>query len=499
MTHTAVVHYLGATAKSRSVVASLVADLIHAGDDVTVVDISDHTVISQDFPPVWVVRLLGHRLTSPGLPQVLQGLGATLLNPSRARTSAHTSTQTAPKIRPEHQQALDQALESELLTYFRRDSIPDTPEARVLHRRLLAAMEATYGALDALWSKNPPDRILVPNGRTSRQKAARLVAEHHGITVGFYEDGRAMPHSYYLGTTQPHDRLASQGEVESVVAPLGKKKIAELAQSWLRNRMAGENGTNEFSTGWEPTSNTETERDHAHKEHGKKAVFFASSFDEFRAFGPMWLMDSWSHQFEGFDAMMTILEKQGVALELRLHPNLGSKSREYFNREMSDVMDLQARHPGLVVHWHNSSINSYDLVRHADYVIVERSTIGLEASLMGKPVWVTQASQWDQVADIRQMLAPTDVTEDLLQPWRASPLGAQKFVAYWMVQEHPLHYDWSHWSSWNPERAPLRMKIALLATKNPWRHKARLVRIEWTARRNRRFLPPETQHRKPVG
>jgi hypothetical protein len=128
-------------------------------------------------------------------------------------------------------------------------------------------------------------------------------------------------------------------------------------------------------------------------------------------------------------------------------------------------------------------------VRNADYVIVERSTIGLEASLMGKPVWVTQAAQWDMVADVRQVLRPTDISEEILELWDASPLGAQKFVAYWMAQEKPLHYNWQTWASWDPEKAPLRMKVTQLAVDNSWRHKKRLLSLEWAKWRNSRFTP----------
>jgi len=477
MTTTALVHYIGATEKSRSVVASVAADLRDAGEEVCVVDISDTTVISQDFPPAWLIRLLGHRITSPGLIGIFESLGVTYLRPEFP--SSHQG------IRPAHREALAQALESELLTYFRLDSIPSTREARVLSRRLRVEMEKTYAALDELWSHKPPARALIPNGRTSRQKAARLVAEHHGIQVGFYENGRATPDHYYLGTTQPHDRLASQEEVNSVVASLEPGRTVTLADSWISHRMSGDEGTNQFSSGWVQPEEAPTPGDPGHK-----AVFFTSSFDEYRAFGPMWSIDNWSHQFEAFDAMMTILEERGVGLVLRLHPNLGSKSRAYFQREVTDALDLQSRHPTLVLHWHNSSVNSYDLVRQADFVIVERSTIGLEAILMGKPVWVTQASQWDQVADVRQVLSPADITGEVMQPWNVSRVGAQNFAAYWMVQEHPLRWGWSTWSTWDPGKAPLRMKIALLAAKNPWSHKVRLVRIVWTAWRNSKFRPP---------
>ena len=110
---------------------------------------------------------------------------------------------------------------------------------------------------------------------------------------------------------------------------------------------------------------------------------------------------------------------------------------------------------------------------------------------MGKPVWVTQASQWDLVADVRQILAPADITEDSMRLWKPSPRGAQQFVAYWVAQEFPFRFPWETWSDWDPERAPLSMKIAQLAVNNSWRHKIRLVRLELAQRRNRRFVPPE--------
>jgi hypothetical protein len=316
------------------------------------------------------------------------------------------------------------------------------------------------------------------------------VAESLNIPVRLYENGRAQKNSYYLGTTQPHDRIASQAEVESLTASLGSATIHRLAKEWLESRMAGSQGTNSFSATWKSIDENPSVGE------GETAVFFASSFDEFLAFGPMWTIDQWSSQFEAFDVIMSILEKRGVRLVLRLHPNLASKSRQYFLREVGEILELQRRHSSLTIHWHNSSVNSYQLVAESDYVIVERSTIGLEASLMGKPVWATQATQWDQVADIRQLLRPSDVTEKALGPWTPSPQGAERFVAYWMIQEHPLRYQASDWASWDPESAPATMKALQLALPNSWKHKARLLSLEWSKWRNSRFWAPVSPHQE---
>ena len=132
-------------------------------------------------------------------------------------------------------------------------------------------------------------------------------------------------------------------------------------------------------------------------------------------------------------------------------------------------------------------MNSYDLVKSADYVFAERSTIGLEANLLGKPVWVNQAAQWDKIADVRQILSREKIKPSLLEPWRVDPSGAERFVAYWMLQEQPLTYRWRNWSSWEPEKAPLLLKIAMLFVRNPWFHRTHLLKLEWTRLLNRRF------------
>ena len=479
MSHVAVIHYTGATARSFSVVASLVADLRDAGSDVVVVDLEPTTTIRQGFPPAPLARLCGQMVRTDAFPRTLRSLGAKL-----ELLRLVKANREIPEI---YAEPLRVAVESELLTYFRLDHIPATREAESLRSSLNFHATLTYWSLHDLWTATCPEEVLVPNGRTSRQKAARLVAEELNIPVRLYENGRAQRNSYYVGTTQPHDRVASQAEVPSLTSKLSDREIHTLAQNWLDSRMSGSEGTNSFSMSWDAW-----EAPRKSPGAGGSAVFFASSFDEFLAFGPMWSIDEWSSQFEAFDMIMAILEQRGVSLTLRLHPNLASKSRKYFLREVGEILRLKAGHPSLKIYWHNSSKNSYQLVAESDYVIVERSTIGLEASLLGKPVWVTQASQWDQVADIRQLLRPSDITPEALTPWEASPSGAQRFVAYWMSQERPLRYQAKEWATWDPENAPLAMKLLHLTLRNSWSHKARLLRLEWSKIRNNRFRPPST-------
>lgn len=482
MTRVHVIHYSGATAKSSSVLASVALDYLETGADITVIDLAATTTIHQGLPPRWLVKLLGHRILDPNVKEVLEEAGVNYLTLQNAHDQQ--------PIHWTHQREMEEALESELLTYFRLDRIPNSPYSRELQASLRKAMHDVYRSLEILWSNSPPDRVAIPNGRTSRQKAARLVATKLGIDVWLYENGRALPDSYYLGKTQPHDRVSSQVELREGFRLPPAEIMEEQALSWLSDRQAKDSKTNLFSEKWmELASFTKKDTDPV-------AVFFASSFDEFLAFGPMWRIDEWTHQFEAFDLIMSKMETEGFALVLRLHPNLASKSRAYFRREILAVKALMAKYPRLKIHWHNEPTNSYDLVRSADLVIVERSTIGLEASLMGKPVIACQATQWDQSVDVRQVLRRSDVTREVLIPWRPSARGAQQFVAYWLAQEHPLRFAYRHWSTWDPEKPPLAMKLAQLALQNSFAHKFRLLAQEITKWQNNRFRPVAKVWRK---
>ncbi len=60
----------------------------------------------------------------------------------------------------------------------------------------------------------------------------------------------------YLGTTQPHDRVASQAG-GLLTSHLSTSEISALAQSWLAERMNPTSGTNTFSAGWGDTLQSE--------------------------------------------------------------------------------------------------------------------------------------------------------------------------------------------------------------------------------------------------
>jgi len=473
---TLVVYSRSSTQRPRSVVASLCDWLIRDGHDVTVVDVSDFSYINQDLPPRWFAKLAGHDVYPGKLDEVLGGLGVKYHTLKNRRPAAFNLPESVAL-------ELADAIHSDLVTYFNSDVVDTT---RNPAQRVQTNMHNTSGplfvALSGLLETGDYQHIYIPNGRVPEQRMALEAAKKAGLDIRYYEIGRAKPHSFYAGKTQVHDREGTQREVDEVLAGMSKAEITSLARQWLNERTAKESTLNVYSAGWENSTQPTAEPTEM-----RKAIFFSSSVDEFASYGDAWALHAWADQYEAFDHIMSLLEKQGVQCQLRIHPNLANKSRSYFHREIGRINELQGAHPTLRVWWHNEPVNSYHLVQASDYIVVGRSTLGLEASLMGKCVWTTTAARYDEVADVRSSLSPEDVTASHFALWDVDPHGAERFVAYWSVQDHEFSCGEQTWATWDSFRAPQLLRIGQLFVSNPLSHKIHLVLMELTRRRNLRF------------
>jgi len=475
---TLVVYSRSSTQRPRSVVASLCDWLITEGNDVSVLDVSEFSVINQDLPPRWFAKLAGHDVYPGKLREVLSALGVNyrkLPQPRPAFVILPESVATE----------LADAIHSDLVTYFNSDQVdPTKGRAKKVYRKMHDTAGPLYLALTGVFEESDYKQVYIPNGRVPEQRMALEAARKSGITIKYYEIGRAKPQSFYAGNTQVHDREGTQSELAQVLKGISRDETTALAQKWLAARTASNSSINAYSKGWGSTvapERTETTE--------KKAIFFSSSVDEFASYGESWALHSWDDQYAAFESIIALLETEGVHCQLRIHPNLANKSRSYFLREIGRIADVQAAHPKLQVIWHNEPVNSYGLVAESDYVVVGRSTLGLEASLMGKCVWTTTAARYDQVADIRTALSEQDVTRSNFTLWKVDPHGAQRFVAYWAVQDHDFSYGEQNWSTWDSFRAPGLLRAGQLLVSNPLSHKFHLVQMQLTRVRNLWFRP----------
>ena len=470
------------TFRPFSVVASLALDVRDEGSETIVLNISDYSYVTQGLPPRWYANLVGHDV----FPNALENfLFENQILYSRAKQPQ--SGASAPL--PQHvEEQFEQAIDSDLTTYLRTD----TPKIeswfyRYTRRKISETSRGVYWEVRNRLQSAHFDLVLIPNGRVPEQRLAWLAALDEKVKVEFYEIGRATEASYYRGGTQVHDRTNSQAEVFQATADLSDTEVDKVAAQWLSTRSHTGLAIHPFGEKWEARKQSGTDQI---QPKFLKAVFFSSSVDEFASYGESWNVHSWKDQYHAFGAVMRILQKNNVKCILRIHPNLLNKSGDNVKREIKQLRELKKQFPDLTIVPPGDKTNSYDLLEQADFVIVGRSTLGLEGSCMGKPVWTTTAARYDDVADIRKLHHPEDVNESGLTRWKVNSMKAKRFVAYWVIQDHPFRVAEKRWSTWDSMRAPKPLRLGTLLLKNAVPHKIHLLRLGLSRWRNEKRIFP---------
>ena len=365
------------------------------------------------------------------------------------------------------------AVESALISYFRTDR-PN--RSKRLVSRIAGGLEAegrmVFRAVSNLLATYPEtNKIIVPNGRYPGQKMATLAAERAKVPTFHFEKGET-PNGTYLQDYAPQNRLKSQGSVDTVLAGVSDSEVDEIAQTWLSRRAPAKDSRNEFSALWKQGLPPEVS---SRLESGARVVgFFTSSQDEFQFLGPEWQLHDWTDQFEAFDAVLTEVEKAGLVTYLRVHPNLATKAQDCFVRERAGIRELAARHPELMVIWHDESVSTYSLLDATDAVVVWDSTVGLEASARGLPVWTMATSRYGLVADVKERLSREQVDELGIDFWDVDAHAANRFIAYLVLRDQQMAEDYESWIPWDSAHPPVATKLAaaLVSGGTPYRREA---------------------------
>lgn len=385
----------------------------------------------------------------------------TALDVRYVRESAQGSEEDNSPLDDQTEELLAVAVQSALITYFRTDQ-PNLRSALVARSRqgLVDEGRRVYRAAVRLQT-NYRDiaTAYVPNGRFPSQKAAAIAFGNAGIRTLHIERGDSAGRMY-LQDYAPQERVRSQDSAEHVLAGQSPAHIDEIADAWMQKRAPSKQSHNEFSALWDQTL-PQPIVDSVAK--GKKVIgFFTSSQDEFEFLGPEWRLHTWKSQFEAFDLLMTRFESDGYLCYLRVHPNLATKSDDCFKREREGVRELARNHPNLEVIWHDNPTSTYALLDASSAIVVWYSTVGLEASARGLPVWSTATSRYGRVADVRELLSPETAEADT-GPWIVDPHGAKRYIAYLVLRDQDISPDVSSWTDWDPARPPLGVRLAAAA------------------------------------
>jgi hypothetical protein len=340
-------------------------------------------------------------------------------------------------------------VEAQAKSFF-RDTDPNVRSRfykRYIRKNLERATEL-YIFLTQYFINEKVTHCVIPNGRYASQKAARYAAEDLKVETSFIEVG--TPNSYYWEPFTVHDRIASQKKALSFFTGDKTGIWQQEYKRWITPRMVKGSSVNDFTSHWADSSAAGINE---LKGDRTLNVFFTSSRDEFEALGKDWHLDSWRDQFEAFNEIIQSLRMQdpNCLNILRVHPNLLNKSGRHRDSELKRIHWLREQQPELEVIPPDGQINSYDLVAIANRVIVANSTIGMEANSLGKPVWTTAATYFDEAADIRKIWHKAEVTSQNLQIWSVNPEPAQQFIAYLALRERPLNCRYEDFNHLDPE------------------------------------------------
>ncbi len=347
------------------------------------------------------------------------------------------NVQARPEMSETAREGIEETTRSALISYA-RDPLPNTSRLtwRNLEKLLARTGNRTYAAVSAVLDERPEIRnVYVPNGRFPHQRGALEAALAHGRQVLYYEKGE-KPDTFWFADHSPLHRVKTQETVDDVLGHLTDAEAIAVGQEWMNGRSSNKSVSNIYSRFFHeegPTAPAERERRN-HKVIG----LFTSSQDEFAALGPEWHLQAWSDQWAAFDHVLSHLEQSDFAFYLRVHPNFATKSHASYKREHRSIKELQRKHPSLKVIWHDEQVSSYAMLHQTHVVIVWDSTIGLEASGRGVPVWELAASYYDLYADVRQWFdSSADPDVDALE-YEVDTDRTLRFMAYLGLRESSL-------------------------------------------------------------
>jgi hypothetical protein len=411
---------------------------VHArGGKATVLDVSDY-----DFPRQMPFHN-GHFIHSsskpnPGLVSFFGNMGVPVYR---------LSTKTA-RTRPfifsaEIEENLEIAVESTSRSLF-RDDFEDGKSlfTRVIENRIKQrALRAGYALHNFLADGNYTD-ISINNGRFATQRMLAEVAKINGLNLSYMEQSE-FPNRFFWRAYRPHQRTLFQNDALANQAKLSRKFTENAVSIWVQNRRKTNSTSNPFSKLWLQGAIDFKQIINAKDNRARTIItLFTSSSDEFESLGDEWKLGAWVDQYDAFDKLLTGIDAPGLQPILRVHPNRMNKSLGVFLRERRKIMALTRKHEKLRVVWHNSRISSYELVGISDAIVVQNSTLGLEASLEGKPVICLDACWYDLVADVTPVHRQSQIQEIDLKK-KPNKSMAEVWVAHQLYKDKTLshHYD----------------------------------------------------------
>jgi len=274
---------------------------------------------------------------------------------------------------------LQDAIYKDLVSELRQPKIEMRDHIKIVAEKK-NAFEETYGLFLNEIAEEKIEEIYTFNGRFLHERAVWEVGKELNIPVKFHERFVLnWPKKYWIFNESVHDteeRAQVVKKFHSSSRALQKdtdKTKSEIAQNWYTNRK------HSMTQNYTSSQNISF---HKESKDSKLITFFTSSEDEIIYSNLESL--NWPDQISTIRKIITIVNRhQDMQFAIRIHPNLANKSpgtiSEWENLASEFSSNRQVR-----FYKHNDPIKTYDLLEHSDKVITAGSTLGVEASLIGK-------------------------------------------------------------------------------------------------------------------
>ena len=269
---------------------------------------------------------------------------------------------------------LAEGVRSHLFSFFLTDLIGGGLFATAQLNRISKATQSAYDTIANMLTEEHFCSCVVLNGRNSVAAATRIAAQDNSVKIFFWE--HSPEHKIYFCDHPPQDYFAYKRELGFFTPSPEQLKDAE---KWLNQRTELLSSHNTYSKGWKTGL--------IHSQEKKiDLCIFTSSQDEVWALGDLVPKRDYEDFYSEISELLSKREQREGSLVMRMHPNTLNKSVLYVLREAKKARKLRNKFSALEIIWPHQNVNSYDLIRSSHHVLVEHSTIGVEAAWLGVPV-----------------------------------------------------------------------------------------------------------------
>jgi hypothetical protein len=268
----------------------------------------------------------------------------------------------------------------------------DDEDTRYLTREYILSALSLKKQVDQILNEVDPFAVVVFNGMFYPEATLRWAAQKRGLPVYSHEVGMLPLSAFFTD----HEATAYPVRVDDDFQLSDHQN--SVLDEFLSKRIQGKFSTAGIQFWPEMKSLDDQFWKKAGNHQSIVPVFTNVVFDTSQSHANV----VFDHMFQWLDVVLEAIKSHPENLfVIRAHPDelrIGKESRETVVQwvEANGVENL----PNVVFIASDQFASSYELIQHAKFVMVYNSTVGLEASILGKPVLCAGKARYTQIPTV---------------------------------------------------------------------------------------------------